>query len=1001
MPPQASGRGSDKDLAENMENTHINGNGSAKRRRPLANRKQSSPMMVPFMVSAPGKVIVFGEHAVVHGKPAIAAAISLRSYLLVTALSKTKRIISLRFPDINLSHTWNIDDLPWATFAHPSKKKHYFDRVTSLDQDLIEAIQPHLENVSEGAPDDIRKVHKNSASCFLYLLLSLGSPTFNGCLYTLRSTIPIAAGLGSSASISVCISAALLLQIRTLSGPHPDQPAEEGRMQIERVNHWAFVGEMCIHGTPSGVDNTVATQGKAVVFQRSELNKPPNVKPLWNFPELPLLLVNTKTARSTKTEVEKVKQLKVEHPQITESILHAIGKVTDGARQIIEHEDFDSEELSSLEEVGKLMTINHGLLVALGVSHPRLERIRELVDHEGIGWTKLTGAGGGGCAITLLKPGVTRDRVLRLEKTLDDEGYEKFETTVGCDGVGVLWPAVLKNGIEDDEGGEEIDQEKFLNAEGIDGVEELVGVRGTFTATPPRHNNGTQTLETFKSSTQSPRASQRMYEAFFTLLDFRFKVFPFYPSISALHQDLYASSRPFLTLAQTKGISSLTPTEKAAYANSRFLETGVWKTWPAPQQKEFWAAIEKQNLPIPLPKPQDLGKDKRGRDLETYSVGEYKQYRKREREFEGLRRESVRFRNRREKAGPGELEGEFDEEKNRRKLLGVLQGKKMGIYEGDPEWDDVVPIPQDDGEGALAQIAYTDEYAEAMGYLRAVMAAKEHSQRVLTLTEHIISLNPAHYTVWLYRSRTLFALSSSIPEELAWVNEVALENQKNYQIWHHRQLLIDTLYPTLSPADLKVLEDSERNFMTQMFSLDAKNYHVWSYRSHLCRKLNMFNESELRSLEELLRRDVRNNSAWSHRFFVVFSDPSYSTPDSKATEHDPKIPEEILDREIEFGKAATFEAPQNQSPWNYLRGVLKKGDRPLASLECFAGEFVKIGEGEEDVRSSHALDFLADAWAEKGENEKADKALRLLGDKYDRIRKNYWEWKRASLQKAI
>lgn len=36
----------------------------------------------------------------------------------------------------------------------------------------------------------------------------------------------------------------------------------------------------------------------------------------------------------------------------------------------------------------------------------------------------------------------------------------------------------------------------------------------------------------------------------------------------------------------------------------------------------------------------------------------------------------------------------------------------MGIYEKNPIWDDVVPIAQDDGEGALAQIAYTDEYAE-------------------------------------------------------------------------------------------------------------------------------------------------------------------------------------------------------------------------------------------------------------------------------------------------
>ena len=339
-------------------------------------------------------------------------------------------------------------------------------------------MKPHLANVSVDAPDDVRKVHQNSASAFLYILLSLGSQSFPGCLYTLRSTLPIGAGLGSSAAISVCIAAALLLQIRTLSGPHPDQPSEEARLQVERINRWAFVGEMCIHGNPSGVDNTVATQGKAVVFQRPDYTKPPKVKPLWNFPELPLLLVDTKQAKSTAAEVAKVGALKKAHPQITESILNAIDKVGEGAAALIGREDFDSEELSSLEELGKLMTINHGLLVALGVSHPRLERIRELVDHEGIGWTKLTGAGGGGCAITLLKPDITKERMQRLEDTLQEEGYGKFETTLGCDGVGVLWPAVLKNGIEDDQGGEEIDQEKFLNADGIEGVEELVGVHG-------------------------------------------------------------------------------------------------------------------------------------------------------------------------------------------------------------------------------------------------------------------------------------------------------------------------------------------------------------------------------------------------------------------------------------------------------------------------------------------------------------------------------------------
>jgi protein farnesyltransferase/geranylgeranyltransferase type-1 subunit alpha len=287
-----------------------------------------------------------------------------------------------------------------------------------------------------------------------------------------------------------------------------------------------------------------------------------------------------------------------------------------------------------------------------------------------------------------------------------------------------------------------------------------------------------------------------------------------------------------------------------------------------------------------------------------------------------------------------------------------------------------------------------------MSYLRAVMSTQEKTPRVIALTSHIISLNPAHYTVWLYRASTLFAINFPIKAELEWVNDIALDNQKNYQIWHHRQLLIDHLYLDIKDdeAKLKELEESERAFMTEMFDADAKNYHVWSYRQYLVRKLNLWNQAEIESIEVLLKNDVRNNSAWSHRFFVVFNDPKYCTEGSPATAHDPKIPDDILDREIEFAKAATFEAPQNQSPWNYLRGILCKGGRELTDLESFAAEFVKEGKdgAEEDVRSSHALDFLADIWA-KTDVEKAKWALELLGNKYDRIRKGYWDWKIGQL----
>ncbi|KAM0189407.1 hypothetical protein ACHAPA_002216 [Fusarium lateritium] len=460
------------------ETSGASSNGSVNRRIKLS-RKMSSPMAPPFMVSAPGKVIVFGEHSVVHGKAAIAAAISLRSYLHVTTLSKSKRTVSLRFADIDLVHTWNIDDLPWNAFQHPDKKKSYYSLVTELDPDLVAAIQPHIEVVSPDHPEEIRRVHHSSVSAFLYLFLSLGSPSFPPCLYTLRSTIPIGAGLGSSASVSVCLASALLLQLRTLSGPHPDQPADEARLQVERINRWAFVSEMCIHGNPSGVDNTVATQGKAVVFQRTDYTRPPTVRPLWDFPELPLLLVDTRQSKSTAHEVAKVAKLKQTHPKLVGTILDAMDKVTDAASELIQDVAFDKDSESDLSKLGELMTINHGLLVSLGVSHPRLERVRELVDHEGIGWTKLTGAGGGGCSITLLRPDIHAEKLQKLEGQLEAENYAKFETTLGGDGIGVLWPAVLKNGTEeDDEGGMEIDLEKFLEAEGTEGVEKLVGVHG-------------------------------------------------------------------------------------------------------------------------------------------------------------------------------------------------------------------------------------------------------------------------------------------------------------------------------------------------------------------------------------------------------------------------------------------------------------------------------------------------------------------------------------------
>jgi len=299
----------------------------------------------------------------------------------------------------------------------------------------------------------------------------------------------------------------------------------------------------------------------------------------------------------------------------------------------------------------------------------------------------------------------------------------------------------------------------------------------------------------------------------------------------------------------------------------------------------------------------------------------------------------------------------------------------------------------------------------AISYLRAAMVANEQTPRILKLTEHVISMNAAHYTVWLYRAATLFALQSSLTDELKWLNGVARRHQKNYQIWQHRQVLIENLLPKLKTSEeIDDLAESEIAFATIMLQADSKNYHVWSYRQYLVRKIGLFPSqtegkpglSELERIEVLLDEDVRNNSAWSHRFFVVFSDPAISTEGSKATEYDARVPDDVIEREIKLAETHILRAPQNPSPWNYLRGVLKKGGRDLKTVEEFVGQFVTLGEGgqEEIVKSSHGLDFLADVWTERGEVGKADLALSLLGDKYDAIRKNYWDWRKEALPKA-
>ncbi|KAF3934044.1 hypothetical protein ABW19_dt0203180 [Dactylella cylindrospora] len=305
-------------------------------------------------------------------------------------------------------------------------------------------------------------------------------------------------------------------------------------------------------------------------------------------------------------------------------------------------------------------------------------------------------------------------------------------------------------------------------------------------------------------------------------------------------------------------------------------------------------------------------------------------------------------------------------------------------YSNDPIWADVTPIPQDDGPEPLAQIAYTSDYTLAMSYLRAVMAANDHSLRVINLTADIIEMNPAHYTVWGYRFKTMAALDEegklsddkwTWRKELDWVQGIATRYEKNYQIWHHRQLIVDRIQDS----------EGERAKTDEMFALDSKNYHVWTYRQWLVKRFGLFDEEELQATERLLEEDVRNNSAWNHRYFIVLGRLGAEAP-----------AEGVVEREVEFAKEAILKAPQNPSPWNYVKAVLRKGNIELATLKHFCEGFAPVLSPDE-ITSSHALDILSEIYDEAGDATKAEKALELLASRFDPVRKNYWRYRRRLL----
>ncbi len=223
--------------------------------------------------TAPGKVILFGEHAVVYGQPALAVPVTevAAKAIITPDPAAASGSIHITAPQINLDA--NLSDLPAA-------------------DPLAVAIRSTLD------------------------ALKIAQPT----AFKLRvtSTIPVAGGLGSGAAVSVAIIRAVSA---FLGHPLPD----------EQVSALAFEVEKLHHGTPSGIDNTVITYNKAVYYIKG---KP--IETISIAKPFTLVIADTGISTPTKDTVADVRRAWETDTESYNNIFESIGKLAIAARAAIE-----------------------------------------------------------------------------------------------------------------------------------------------------------------------------------------------------------------------------------------------------------------------------------------------------------------------------------------------------------------------------------------------------------------------------------------------------------------------------------------------------------------------------------------------------------------------------------------------------------------------------------------------------------------------------------------
>ncbi len=192
-----------------------------------------------------------------------------------------------------------------------------------------------------------------------------------------RSRLPVAMGLGASAAFAVAIARAFDSKL----GLDLDDDA---------INEIAFECEKLAHGTPSGIDNTIATYATPMLFRNDgELE----VKAIETSGNPPIVIACSSERGLTKELVAGVRARRGHSKEHYDAIFAQIDNLSLGGAAALERGDFD--------ELGRLMNICHGLLAAIEVSTPELDAMVSMARSAGATGAKLTGAGGGGSIVAL------------------------------------------------------------------------------------------------------------------------------------------------------------------------------------------------------------------------------------------------------------------------------------------------------------------------------------------------------------------------------------------------------------------------------------------------------------------------------------------------------------------------------------------------------------------------------------------------------------------------